>query len=421
MTIFIAMTIHFFADPQESKRLDRLESAAIFISFVNIFSGLIFLTGKASERFDDFLSWFNAVLILGGVSIFLIYITMEVTPFAVKAAKGSKGISGVLFGDIKKFDTKENKKTTRKKLEELDKRLSKKISVKDEKQKSLEKGPSLYRRMTLGSKRDIMTPEELRAEARSKFVNAQLKEASKQVLDKTKRAYLQELPVEEDVLETYRTEYVNPETMDKEFTELDEQGVDIQAQWIIERHLPAPFTRVQAVDILKRVSDLLDRSRKRQKSIQGVNMLGSLKPSGLFALIRKGVISKVSDNLMRIRLTSDDGPNKSSRNRPPRKKPSGSLLVKFYNWAMGRLGFSVTETASEKKNEQAAFRNAMQKQKGAGVLTSLTEKKKATVKEKRKAFFAWEDQGAAEIGGRAGRGCEESRQCDLKTGDAAGG
>jgi hypothetical protein len=91
------MTIHFFADPQESKRLDRLESAAIFISFVNIFSGLIFLTGKASERFDDFLSWFNAVLILGGVSIFLIYITMEVTPFAVKAAKGSKGISGVFF------------------------------------------------------------------------------------------------------------------------------------------------------------------------------------------------------------------------------------------------------------------------------------------------------------------------------------
>ena len=38
MTIFIAMTIHFFADPQESKRLDRLESTAIFISFVNIFS-----------------------------------------------------------------------------------------------------------------------------------------------------------------------------------------------------------------------------------------------------------------------------------------------------------------------------------------------------------------------------------------------
>ena len=379
MTIFIAMTIHFFADPQESKRLDRLESAAIFISFVNIFSGLIFLTGKASERFDDFLSWFNAVLILGGVSIFLIYITMEVTPFAVKAAKGSKGISGVLFGDIKKFDANENKKTTRKKLEELDKRLSKKISVKDEKQKSLEKGPSLYRRMTLGSKRDIMTPEELRAEARSKFVNAQLKEASKQVLDKTKRAYLQELPVEEDVLETYRTEYVNPETMDKEFTELDEQGVDIQAQWIIERHLPAPFTRVQAVDILKRVSDLLDRSRKRQKSIQGVNMLGSLKPSGLFALIRKGVISKVSDNLMRIRLTSDDGPNKIVSKVVPlatEKSKSGSLLVKFYNWAMGRLGFSVAETASEKKKRtKAAFRNAMQKQKGAGVLTSLTEKK----------------------------------------------
>ena len=54
MTIFIAMTIHFFADPQESKRLDRLESAAIFISFVNIFSGLIFLTGKASERIRRF-------------------------------------------------------------------------------------------------------------------------------------------------------------------------------------------------------------------------------------------------------------------------------------------------------------------------------------------------------------------------------
>ena len=54
--------------------------------------------------------------------------------------------------------------------------------------------------------------------------------------------------------------------MDKEFTELNESGVDIQAQWIIERHLPAPFTRVHAVDILKRVNDLLDRARQRQKS-----------------------------------------------------------------------------------------------------------------------------------------------------------
>ena len=129
-------------------------------------------------------------------------------------------------------------------------------------------------------------------------------------------------------MEAYRTEYVNPETMDKEFTELNEQGVDIQAQWIIERHLPAPFTRVQAVDILKRVSDLLDRSRKRQKSIQGVNMLGSLKPSGLFALIRKGVISKVADNMMRIRLTSDDGPNKIVSKVVPlatEKSKSGSL------------------------------------------------------------------------------------------------
>ena len=233
-----------------------------------------------------------------------------------------------------------------------------------------------------------MTPEELRAEARSKFVNAQLKEASKQVLDKTKRAYLQELPVEEDALETYRTEYVNPETMDKEFTELNEQGVDIQAQWIIERHLPAPFTRVQAVDILKRVSDLLDRSRKRQKSIQGVNMLGSLKPSGLFALIRKGVISKVADNMMRIRLTSDDGPNKIVSKVVPlatEKSKSGSVLVKFYNWAMGRLGFSVTETTAEKKSRtKAAFRSALQKQKGAGLLGSLTEKKEGDGEEKTK-------------------------------------
>ena len=114
-------------------------------------------------------------------------------------------------------------------------------------------------------------------------------------------------------MEKYRTEYVNPETMDEEFTELNESGVDIQAQWIIERHLPAPFTRVRAVDILKRVNDLLDRARQRQKSVQGVNMLGSLKPSGLFSLIRKGVIPQVADNLMRIRLTADDGQNKVVR------------------------------------------------------------------------------------------------------------
>ena len=81
---------------------------------------------------------------------------------------------------------------------------------------------------------------------------------------------------------------------------------------------------------------------------------------------------------MRIRLTSDDGRQNRLESRPVShgKSKSGSLLVKFYNWAMGRLGFSVAETASEKKKRtKAAFRNAMQKQKGAGVLTSLTEKK----------------------------------------------
>merc|ERR1712072_928334 len=99
---------------------------------------------------------------------------------------------------------------------------------------------------------------------------------------------------------------------------------------------------------------------------------------------------------MRIRLTSDDGPNKIVSKVVPlatEKSKSGSVLVKFYNWAMGRLGFSVTETIAEKKSRtKAAFRSALQKQKGAG-----------------------------EIGGRAGRGREESRRCDLKTGDAAGG
>ena len=387
MTIFIAMTIHFFADPQESKRLDRLESAAIFISFVNIFSGLIFLTEKASKRFDDFLSWFNAVLILGGLTIFLIYIFMEVTPFVVKSAKSNKGIVGVFFGDSKGFKGgKESKNTTADKLAQLDKRLSKKISTKAEKQKSLEKGPSLYRRMTLGSKRDILTPEELRAEARSKFVNSQLKEASKNVLDKHQRDYLQQLPVEEEVLEKYRTEYVNPETMDEEFTELNESGVDIQAQWIVERHLPAPFTRVHAVDILKRVNDLLDRARQRQKSVQGVNMLGSLKPSGLFSLIRKGVIPQVADNLMRIRLTADDGPNKVVSKVVPlatEGSKSRSLVVMFYGWVMRRLGFNVAENDTERKiRTRAALKAAFQKDRGAANIMERLKKQRSEAETK---------------------------------------
>lgn len=387
MTIFIAMTIHFFADPQESKRLDRLESAAIFISFVNIFSGLIFLTEKASKRFDDFLSWFNAVLILGGLAIFLIYISMEVTPFVVKSAKSNKGIVGVFFGDIKAFKGgKESKNTTADKLAQLDKRLSKKISMQTEKQKSSEKGPSLYRRMTLGSKRDALTPEELRAEARSKFVNSQLKESSKNVLDKHQRDYLQQLPVEEEVLEKYRTEYVNPETMDKEFTELNESDVDIQAQWIIERHLPAPFTRVHAVDILKRVNDLLDRARQRQKSAQGVNMLRSLKPSGLFSLIRKGVIPQVADNLMRIRLTADDGPNKVVSKVVPlatEGSKSRSLVVMFYGWLMRRLGFNVAENNTERKiRTRAALKAALQKERGVGNIMERLKKQRSEAETK---------------------------------------
>jgi hypothetical protein len=355
MTIFIAMTIHFFADPQESKRLDRLESAAIFISFVNIFSGLIFLTEKASKKFDDFLSWFNAVLILGGLSIFLIYISMEVTPFVVKSAKNSKGIAGVFFGE-----DKDSKKTTQEKLDELE----------EKDRKALEKGPSLYRRMTIGSKKDVKTPEDLRAEARSKFVNEQLKESSKNVLDKKQRDYLKQLPVEEAALESYRTEYVNPETMDKELTELNESGVDVQAQWIIEKHLPAPFTRVHAVDIMKRVNDLLERARQRQKATQGVNMLGTLKPSGLFSLVRRGVVAKVADNLMRVRLTDDDGPNKivsKIATLATEKSKSGSLIVVFLNWMMRRLGFNVAENESERKiRVRAALKGAVQKQKGAG-------------------------------------------------------
>jgi len=355
MTIFIAMTIHFFADPQESKRLDRLESAAIFISFVNIFSGLIFLTEKASKRFDDFLSWFNAVLILGGLSIFLIYISMEVTPFVIKSAKNSKGIAGVFFGD-----DKDSKKTTQEKLDELE----------GKEKTALEKGPSLYRRMTIGSKKDVKTPAELRAEARSKFVNEQLKESSKNVLDKKQRDYLKQLPVEEAALESYRTEYVNPETMDKELTELNESGVDVQAQWIIEKHLPAPFTRVHAVDIMKRVNDLLERARQRQKASQGVNMLGTLKPSGLFSLVRRGVVAKVADNLMRIRLSGDDAPNKIVSKIVPlatEKSKSSSLIAVLYNWMMRRLGFNVAENDSERKiRVREALKGAVKKQKGAG-------------------------------------------------------
>ena len=63
-TLFIAMTIHFFADPQENRRLDRMESSAICISFINIFSGLIFLTNKASLRFESFLTWLNCILVI---------------------------------------------------------------------------------------------------------------------------------------------------------------------------------------------------------------------------------------------------------------------------------------------------------------------------------------------------------------------
>ena len=91
--------------------------------------------------------------------------------------KHSKGIVGVFFGEDKDSKAAKKAKIRRQDKLELDKRLSKKISMQTEKQKSLEKGPSLYRRMTLGSKRDILTPEELRAEARSKFVNSQLKES----------------------------------------------------------------------------------------------------------------------------------------------------------------------------------------------------------------------------------------------------
>jgi hypothetical protein len=240
--------------------------------------------------------------------------------------------------------------------------------------------------MTLGSKRDILTPEELRAEARSKFVNSQLKEASKNVLDKHQRDYLQQLPVEEEVLEKYRTEYVNPETMDEEFTELNESGVDIQAQWIVERHLPAPFTRVHAVDILKRVNDLLDRARQRQKSAQGVNMLGSLKPSGLFSLIRKGVIPQVADNLMRIRLTADDGPNKVVSKVVPlatEGSKSRSLVVMFYGWVMRRLGFNVAENDTERKiRTRAALKAALQKDRGAANIMERLKKQRSEAETK---------------------------------------
>jgi hypothetical protein len=387
MTIFVAMTIHFFADPQESKRLDRLESAAIFVSFINIFSGLIFLTDKASAKFDDFLSYFNAVLILGALSIFVIYISLEVFPFVVKSVKSSPGISGVIFGDVAEHD--DEKKTTKQKLEaytqakekELQKRLSTKISLADERQASLSKGPSLYKRVTFGSKRDYKTPEELRKEARSKFIDEQIKKAAKNVLDKKQRDFLLELPVEEGDMLEFRTEYVNPETNDQEFTELNKQGVDVQAQWVIERHLPPPFTKVHAVDILKRVNDLLDRARRRQKTLQGVNMLGSLKPSGMFSLIRKGVIARVADNLIRIRLISDDEPNdvvSKLVTLATEESKSLSWLIGFYKWAMKRIGFNVEEDKDEKKTRlQAAIKGALLKQQGAGNLLKKLQKQQS--------------------------------------------
>ena len=114
-----------------------------------------------------------------------------------------------------------------------------------------------------------------------------------------------------------------------------------------------------------------------------------------------------------MRLTSDDGPNKIVSKVVPlatEKSKSGSLLVKFYNWAMGRLGFSVAETASEKKKRtKAAFRNAMQKQKGAGVLTSNREEegdgegktKKPSLLEKIKAQQKLEEE-QAEAAKKAG-------------------
>ena len=101
-------------------------------------------------------------------------------------------------------------------------------------------------------------------------------------------------------------------------------------------------------------------------------MLGSLKPSGLFALIRKGVISKVADNMMRIRLTSDDGPNKIVSKLVPlatEKSKSGSVLVGFLQLGHGTPLDSahVAETTAEKKSRtKAAFRNALQKQKVLG-------------------------------------------------------
>merc|ERR1711981_11389 len=87
----------------------------------------------------------------------------------------------------------------------------------------------------------------------------------------------------------------------------------------------------------------------------------------------------------------DDGPNKIVSKVVPlaaEKSKSGSVVVKFYNWVMGRLGFSVAETAAEKKiRTKAAFRGAFQKQKGAGLLGSLIEKKEGDGEEKRRRLL----------------------------------
>ena len=113
MTIFIAMTIHFFADPQESA-FGSIRVRGYFHLLREYLLWFDFPDGKSVRKIRRFSVLVQRRSHFRRRVYLLIYITMEVTPFAVKAAKGSKGISGVLFGDIKKFDTKENKKTTRK-------------------------------------------------------------------------------------------------------------------------------------------------------------------------------------------------------------------------------------------------------------------------------------------------------------------
>jgi hypothetical protein len=75
------------------------ESSAIFISFINIFSGLIFLTKKASPRFVDVLTWFNCLLIMGAIIVYSLFIVSEVWPYMFKTAK-----------DVKERIRKQNKK-----------------------------------------------------------------------------------------------------------------------------------------------------------------------------------------------------------------------------------------------------------------------------------------------------------------------